>query len=334
MKFTIVKFLLENGIDVNKKLDRSKLSALMCASHIGNIKICKLLLEKGAKADVVDEHGCTALKLASENGHKEICKLLLENGAAVDWRKENGIRSLVVAAQGGYKEICELLLENGADVNAENKEGWRALMSAAQEGHKEVCELLLAKGAKVDATDENGWTALMLSAQDGDKVLCILLIEKGAEVNLENCSGVGALMVAAQEGHKEVCELLLERVSTISELGDELLSYTFKPKSISLRELFECSAYRKNRVDSEQILYEVVCDFAKNLPHDWVLERVSHHFRSTLATRNLKMPQLAIPLRVIVLGQHQSPAIEKVLFLLGRMEVEKRLIKFLEGTVT
>ena len=220
-KEQMVKFLLENGIDVNKKLDRSKLSALMCASHIGNIKICKLLLEKGAKADVVDEHGCTALKLASENGHKEICKLLLENGAAVDWRKENGIRSLVVAAQGGYKEICELLLENGADVNAENKEGWRALMSAAQEGHKEVCELLLAKGAKVDATDENGWTALMLSAQDGDKVLCILLIEKGAEVNLENCSGVGALMVAAQEGHKEVCELLLEKGAKVDVANEE-----------------------------------------------------------------------------------------------------------------
>ena len=131
-----------------------------------------------------------------------------------------------------------------------------------------------------------------------------------------------------------LCRLLLERVNTISELSDELFSYVSEPKSISLRELFESSAYRKNRVDSEQVLYEVVCDFAKNLPHDWVLEEVSRHFRSILATRNLKMPQLAIPLRVIVLGQYQSPAIEKVLFLLGRVEVKKRLEKFLEGTVT
>ena len=130
-----------------------------------------------------------------------------------------------------------------------------------------------------------------------------------------------------------LCRLLLERVNTISELSDELFSYVSEPKSISLRELFESSAYRKNRVDSEQVLYEVVCDFAKNLPHDWVLEEVSRHFRSILTTRNLKMPQLAIPLRVIVLGQSQSPAIEKVLFLLGRMEVKKRLEKFLEGTV-
>ena len=130
-----------------------------------------------------------------------------------------------------------------------------------------------------------------------------------------------------------LCRLLLERVNTISELSDELYSYVYQSKNISLRELFESPAYRKNRVDSEQILYEVIRDFVNNLPDDWVLEKVSHHFRSTLATRNLKMPQLAIPLRVIVLGQSQSPAIEKVLFLLGRMEVKKRLEKFLEGTV-
>ena len=130
-----------------------------------------------------------------------------------------------------------------------------------------------------------------------------------------------------------LCRLLLERVNTISELSDELYSYVSQSKNIPLRDLFNSPAYRKNRVDSEQILYEVIRDFVKNLPDDWVLEKVSHHFRSTLATRNLKMPQLAIPLRLIILGQSHSPAIENVLFLLGRMEVKKRLEKFLEGTV-
>tara|TARA_A100001015_G_scaffold187631_1_gene208977 strand:+ start:267 stop:1706 length:1440 start_codon:yes stop_codon:yes gene_type:complete len=159
----------------------------------------------------------------------------------------------------------------------------------------------------------------------------------GADVAQKVCEKRNLSQVEIKKNGIEfegLCGLLLERANTISELSDELYSYISKPKSISLRELFESPAYRKNRVDSEQILYEVVCDFVKNLPHDWVLEKVSHHFRSILATRNLKTPQLAIPLRIIVLGQYQSPAIEKVLFLLGRMEVEKRLKKFLEGTVT
>lgn len=159
----------------------------------------------------------------------------------------------------------------------------------------------------------------------------------GADIAKKVCEKAKLSLVEIKKNGIEfegLCRLLLERINTISELSDELYSYVSEPKSISLRELFESSAYRKNRVDSEQILYEVVCDFVKNLPHDWVLEEVSRHFRSILATRNLKMPQLAIPLRVIVLGQHQSPAIEKVLFLLGRVEVKKRLEKFLEGTVT
>ena len=128
----------------------------------------------------------------------------------------------------------------------------------------------------------------------------------GADIAQKVCEKAKLSLVEIKKNGIEfegLCRLLLERVNTISELSDELYSYVSQPKNISLRELFESPAYRKNRVDSEQILYEVIRDFVKNLPDDWVLEKVSHHFRSTLATRNLKMPQLAIPLRVIVLGQ-------------------------------
>ena len=126
-----------------------------------------------------------------------------------------------------------------------------------------------------------------------------------------------------------LCALLLERSNTLCELSNELSTYLFKPKNISLRELFESSSYYKNRVSSEQLLYDIVNDFLNNLPDDWTLEGLSGHLKTTLSTWNLKMPQLAIPLRVIVLGQYKSPAIEKVLFLLGGDEVKKRLRNFL-----
>jgi len=44
-----------------------------------------------------------------------------------------------------------------------------------------------------------------------------------------------------------------------------------------------------------------------------------------LATHGLKMPQLAIPLRVAVAGTTQTPAIDAVLALLGRQVVMSRL---------
>ena len=40
--------------------------------------------------------------------------------------------------------------------------------------------------------------------------------------------------------------------------------------------------------------------------------------KETLAACGLKMPQVAIPLRVVLLGQPQSPSIDAVLEVLGR----------------
>ncbi|MNT95544.1 Glutamate--tRNA ligase [compost metagenome] len=47
--------------------------------------------------------------------------------------------------------------------------------------------------------------------------------------------------------------------------------------------------------------------------------------KAVLADRGLKMPQLAIPLRVAVTGQTQTPAVDAVLALLGKETVLKRL---------
>ena len=50
--------------------------------------------------------------------------------------------------------------------------------------------------------------------------------------------------------------------------------------------------------------------------------------KETLTTCGLKMPQVAIPLRVTLLGQPQSPAIDAVLEVLGRNEVLARIDRY------
>jgi glutamyl-tRNA synthetase len=48
-----------------------------------------------------------------------------------------------------------------------------------------------------------------------------------------------------------------------------------------------------------------------------------------LAAHGLKMPQMAMPLRLFITGQLQTPAIDAVLEIFGRDTVVARLAKFL-----
>ncbi|HUY01893.1 MAG TPA: glutamate--tRNA ligase family protein, partial [Rhodocyclaceae bacterium] len=64
---------------------------------------------------------------------------------------------------------------------------------------------------------------------------------------------------------------------------------------------------------------------------DWQAPALSAAIKETIAEHGMKMPQLAIPLRVVLLGQPQSPAIDAVLEVLGRERVLERLARNISG---
>ncbi|MFA4970384.1 MAG: glutamate--tRNA ligase, partial [Sulfuritalea sp.] len=57
----------------------------------------------------------------------------------------------------------------------------------------------------------------------------------------------------------------------------------------------------------------------------WQAAELGQAVKQTAAESGLKMPQLAIPLRVALLGMPQSPSIDAVLEVLGRERVLARL---------
>ena len=62
---------------------------------------------------------------------------------------------------------------------------------------------------------------------------------------------------------------------------------------------------------------------------DWTREALNKAIKETVAAAGVKMPQVAIPLRVVLLGQPQSPSIDAVLEVLGRDAVLNRLDRVL-----
>ncbi|WP_241067971.1 glutamate--tRNA ligase [Achromobacter insuavis] len=114
-----------------------------------------------------------------------------------------------------------------------------------------------------------------------------------------------------------VMGLLKDRAETLEQLADGAMLFCgeFKPATPELVEQHLTAAAR-----------EALADFAQRAQGtDWTREAISTLIKAVLADRGLKMPQLAIPLRVAVTGQTQTPAVDAVLALLGKDVVVKRL---------
>ncbi|MDL1865956.1 glutamate--tRNA ligase [Betaproteobacteria bacterium PRO4] len=113
-----------------------------------------------------------------------------------------------------------------------------------------------------------------------------------------------------------IAGLLKDRVSTIEELADAS-AYFFKTiePAAALREQYFTAGIRPALEDLTGRLTGV----------EWKREAIHHEIKQTVASHSLKFPNLAMPLRVMVTGEVQTPAIDAVLELLGKEETLLRL---------
>jgi glutamyl-tRNA synthetase len=64
---------------------------------------------------------------------------------------------------------------------------------------------------------------------------------------------------------------------------------------------------------------------------EWKRESISEALKGVVATHKLKLPRIAMPLRVMVTGEAQTPSIDATLELIGRDEVLARMEKQLQA---
>jgi len=72
----LVKYLIDNGKDVNQTNRRSKFTPLMAAACYGRVDIAKLLIKNGVDKEAVDTKGISATDFARKMNKKSILKLL------------------------------------------------------------------------------------------------------------------------------------------------------------------------------------------------------------------------------------------------------------------
>jgi len=178
-----VKSMIAQGVDVNRREDSFRKTALHRATMSGHREIVRLLINHGAQLDAKDGWpGGTPLHYAAEKGHKEAVELLIARGANIN--SIGGSRNetpLHYAARNGQKATVELLIANGADINARNKDGQTPLDIAVSRNHKEIVELLIAKGADINAKDNRGRSALWWAERMKRPAVAELLRKHGAK---------------------------------------------------------------------------------------------------------------------------------------------------------
>jgi ankyrin repeat protein len=175
-----VKALLDNGTDVNEKIERGG-TALLRVSYYCYLDVVQTLLSKGAEINAKTNDGKTALMYASVNGHLDVVQVLLAQGAEVNVKEsEDGETALMVASQNGHLEIVKALLNKAPDVNATDNLGWTALMWASRNGYLEIVQALLAKGADVNAKNNKVGTALDAATIGKHDEVRGLLLQAGA----------------------------------------------------------------------------------------------------------------------------------------------------------
>jgi len=119
-----------------------------------------------------------------------------------------------------------------------------------------------------------------------------------------------------------VLALMKERTNTINELADAAMLFYRTPDPANAEYQALLAQHLTDAVRP------ALAQFAQALQGvEWNKAALSAMMKGVLAAHGLKMPQLAMPLRLLVTGQLQTPAIDAVLELFGRDTVVARVQK-------
>jgi glutamyl-tRNA synthetase len=122
--------------------------------------------------------------------------------------------------------------------------------------------------------------------------------------------------IASGPDLERIVALLKDRARTLNELADEaLLFYRDAPASDEL--------VAEHLATPARSALRTLADRAQTVP--WERAALGALVKQVASEHQLKMPQVAIPLRVAIAGRTQTPSIDAVLELMGRDTVTRRI---------
>jgi len=160
-------------------------------------------------------------------------------------------------------------------------------------------------------TEKLNWLNGLYIKQSSDQALAADVSSRLArrQVNPEDGPQLEALMA-----------LYKDRVATLNELADAVEAFYVDVHPA--QDLLD-----KHVTEEARAALRELCETFKTI--DWAREALSGAIKDTMKAHGLKMPQVAIPLRVLLVGQPQTPSIDAVLEAMGRDRTLARMTAYL-----
>lgn len=121
---------------------------------------------------------------------------------------------------------------------------------------------------------------------------------------------------ASPERLQPMCAVFKDRCSTVAALADWLRMY-FGPVDVPAQELAAAM--------TDQVRPAVSALASRLAEIDWERGAIQDAIKQVLGAHGLKMPQLAVPVRLLACGRAQTPSLDAVLSLFNRQTLLERL---------
>jgi len=221
---TITYLLSKPGNDVNK-ITHDGRTYIFWAAYAGNTDLMSLLKQRGAKMDILDDHGYSPLNFAAANGqmNTKVYDLCISFGADVKKDLDHDGANALLLASGSAKDLTliDYFASKGVDLKSKDANGKTALDYAAKNGNRELMENLMRKGVKF--TDNAMITAAQGSRSNTNTLETYKFLEaKGVNPNAKGQNGENALhYIVRKDKQAEVIAYFLGKGLDVNEATKE-----------------------------------------------------------------------------------------------------------------
>ncbi|KAJ3657071.1 hypothetical protein Zmor_016103 [Zophobas morio] len=207
-----VEWLIRGGALVNFR-DKFGKTPLHYACKYGYSSVAKILVERGARTDVVDNHRKTSIFVAYSRRRNETFEALLEVAGPINLTTKSGASIIHDACERGFYDILKILVNQHVSLDVVDKSGEMPIHTACRQGHFDIVKLLIDAGQSLNVVNKYKQLPIHLASEEGHYAVVELLIDKGSRINVVDKYHQTPLQLAYQNKHSRVVELLIDKSS-------------------------------------------------------------------------------------------------------------------------